>query len=282
MGVEGSQYGERWDSTCGNLGTMLTRSNSRNFIKHSKAKVIKKKNNVFKNVMKIFSLKSMNDLDSGKVSCISKYSTFSSTSSEKHSQYEKLVSGMYPLKVEARLLSKMTEIALNRANEWDLLGSYRILKQVLEVQKSSLGLDHNEVASTLYHIANVLQMSGESEHAPSVYRECFRILYPKRMNETNMDLASVLYEMAYIEFKKENFDVSKDYLEKLKQVEIHTLGSPNVKTLKLIHDVEIGREHYNNSINELRRSNFDALESLNDADTPHGLYDDPKEECWDT
>jgi len=249
--VEKSQYGQRWD---------LHRSNS-------KAKVIEKKNTLLKNVMKIFSLKIMNDLELKKISCITKSATYSNTS------YSKMAPGLYPPKVEKRILSKMTEIALNRANEWDLLGSFKILEQVLEVQKSSLGLDHSEVACTLYHIGNILQMSGESEDALSVYCEGFTILFPKRMNEKNIDLASILYQMGYIELKNQNFDVAENYLEQLKQVEIHILGTPNVKTLKILDDVDTGRERYLNSMKELRRSSINALESLNHDNDPRSRYD---------
>jgi len=285
--IEQNQPRQRWNCAREKVGMMLTRSNSRKLRKNfesyrsnSKSRLIEKKKNILKNVMKMFPLKTIFDSESERMSGVTESSTFSNTSSEEHIKYDKMVSGLYPPKVETRILSKMTGIALNHANKGSFMVSYRILNQVLEVKKSSLGLDHNEVAYTLYHIGNVLQMSGVFEDALSVYLEGFKILFPKRSNEKNINLASILYQMGFIEFKNQNFDVSAYYLGLSKQVETHILGTPNVETLKLIDDVDAARKQCDKSLRELRPdANIYMLESSKDADAPRDHYDDPIREA---
>merc|ERR1711933_543936 len=126
-------------------------------------------------------------------------------------------------------------------------------------------------------------MSGDSDNALSVYLEGFKILFPKRTNEKNMDLASILYQMGFIEFKNQNFDVSTYYLGLSKQVQTHILGIPNFETLKLIDEVDAAREQCDKALRESRPENIYMLESLKDANADvnalRDQYDDPKREA---
>jgi len=71
---------------------------------------------------------------------------------------------------KARILSERIYKALIEANKGNLLGSYRIWNQVLEVQKSSFGLDHNVIVgfdSIRLLVMLVVESDGQRDPIPS-------------------------------------------------------------------------------------------------------------------
>lgn len=98
----------------------------------------------------------------------------------------------------AENLSEMEQIATSKAEQGYWEESLSILENILQRQKASLGDSHPDLAKTLYHMGVALTNLGMIEYALSRLLEGVNILFPKKDVTTNLELASLLYQIGIL------------------------------------------------------------------------------------
>ena len=154
----------------------------------------------------------------------------------------KLVPGAYPPVVEAQVVRRMKDAATakSKMDQWE--EAYFLLRSVLRCEKVLLGEDHPEVANTLYYIGVALNFMGDINGSFSSLEEGIQILFPKRYNDKNVDLAALFYQAGIVKGKQHDYQAALYYLDLAKQVEIHLFGNVTDKTLKIISDYEYAKK----------------------------------------
>jgi len=154
----------------------------------------------------------------------------------------KFVPGAYPPFIEATVIREMKVIAISKTKRGLFRDSHLILKNIINCERGTLGHDHPQVANTLYHIGVAQNFMGNLDHALVALQEGIQILYPKRFNIDNMDLAALFYQYAIIQGNKGEFQSALHHLDLARQTEKRHLGYYTEKTISKIADYEYAHE----------------------------------------
>ena len=143
----------------------------------------------------------------------------------------KLVPGAYPPYVEATLIRELKEIAISRRRQGQYKDSYLILKNIINCERATLGHDHPQVANTLYHIGVAQNFMNNTDYALQALQEGIQILYPKRFNIDNMDLAALFYQHGIIQGNNGDYESALYHLDLAGQAEKYLIGHYSEKTM---------------------------------------------------